>query len=202
MKKIISLFILINFFSCKNFSENANGNDFVDKNGKVYHNDKTDMIIRDYDETTPVIIEAIELKNNGKILEAINKFNVAEKKYGKRLSIYLNRGICYDRLDKKEDAIVEFTKCLHIKDDYYVALQNRGIVYMNIGEDFKALGDFNKAIQIDPSEPAGYLNRALLYKVMAKFDESCSDAKKSIELGFIEKYNNDLPQNIADEVCQ
>jgi tetratricopeptide (TPR) repeat protein len=198
MKTIIYSFLLLTFINCKG----QNKNDIVGKDGKVYHNDKTEMIIRDYDNTNTLIIEAIELRKSNKPLEAIDKFNLAEKEYGQKLSIYLNRGVCYDQINKREEAIVDYTKCLEMKSDYYVALQNRGLAYMNIGENNKALEDLNKAIKINSSEPSGYLNLAIFYRSISKFDECCANAKKSVELGFIEKYHNEMPQRIIDEVCK
>jgi tetratricopeptide (TPR) repeat protein len=198
MRKFTYLLILLAFLNCKKTDKN----DIVGKDGKVYHNDKTDMIIRDYDDTNTLIIEAIELRKENKPLEAIEKFNLAEKEYGEKLSIYLNRGICFDQIEKRDLAIDDYTKCLEIKSDYYAALQNRGLAYMNIGENEKALEDLNKAIEINPSEPVGYLNRAIVYRSISKFEECCADAKKSIELGFIEKYNNNMPQDLIDEFCQ
>jgi|AACY02.2.fsa_nt_gi tetratricopeptide (TPR) repeat protein len=196
--KYIYLLTFLTFLNCNSQDKK----DIVDKDGKVYHNDKTEMIVRDYDENNPLIIEAIELRKNNKPNEAIEKFNLAEKEYGEKLSIYLNRGTCYDQIGEKLKAITDYTKCLEIKSDYYAALQNRGLAYMNIKENEKALIDFNKAIEINSSEPVGYLNRAFFYNSISNYELSCSDAKKSVELGFIEKYKNELPKKLINAVCE
>ena len=190
--------MLLTFLNCRGQDKN----DIVSKDGKVYHNDKTDLIIKDYDNTNILIIEAIELRKNNKPMEAIDKFNLAEKVYGKKMSIYLNRGVCYDQLNNRKQAIIEYTKCLEMKSDYYVALQNRGLAYMNIGQNKNALEDLNKAIKINESEPSGYLNLAIFYRSISKFNESCANARKSIKLGFIDKYHNEMPQRIIMEVCK
>lgn len=194
-KNLLILFIL--FIGCKN----DKSIDIKGRNGKVYHNDKTDIIIRDYDNTHTLIIEGIELKNKNEPLKAIQKFNLAEEKYGQKLSIFLNRGFCYDMIGKLGQAVDDYTKCLKMKKDYFPALLNRGLVYKELGKTEKALVDLNKAIEVNSLEPTGYLNRAILYKYMGMFNEACSDAKKSIELGFIEKFNDDMPQDIVDEIC-
>jgi tetratricopeptide (TPR) repeat protein len=105
-------------------------------------------------------------------------------------------------IEKRDEAIKDYSKCLKMKNDYFPALLNRGLVYKELGETEKAILDLNKAIEVNSLEPAGYLNRALLYQDMGMSNEACADAKKSIELGFIEKYDDDMPQNIVDEVCK
>ncbi|WP_378172426.1 tetratricopeptide repeat protein [Aquimarina sp. SS2-1] len=198
MKKTLFIFLLLISFGCKKVSET----DRVVKNGIIYYKDTTDLIIRDYEENESLILEAIELTNNNEPNKAILKFNQAEKKYGDRLSIFINRGFCFDMIGERKKAIDDFTKCLEIKDDYFVALQNRGLSYMHSKQYDKSLIDFNKAIEVNPSESAGYLNRALLHARMKKIDKCCSDAKKSIELGFVEKYNNEMPQNLLGKYCK
>jgi tetratricopeptide (TPR) repeat protein len=199
---VVILFTLSFIIGCKIDNQKENKNNYVvDKSGKVFVKDTTSMIIRDYTDDDELIIQAIELKNQGNYTFAIKKFDRAEKKYGERLSIYLNRGSCYDFLGKKEEAISDFTKCLDIKEDYLAALLNRGLAYMNLNNYEKALIDLDKAIKVDPTEPACFLNRAVLFRSMGKFEESCRDAKKSIDLGFVEKYNNDQATNIVRRYC-
>ena len=199
---VVILFTLSFIIGCKIDSQKENRNNYVvDKSGKVFVKDTTSMIIRDYTDDDELIIQAIELKNQGNYTFAIKKFDRAEKKYGERLSIYLNRGSCYDFLGKKEEAISDFTKCLNIKKDYLAALLNRGLAYMNLSNFDKALIDLNEAIKLKPTEPACFLNRAVLYRSIGKFEESCRDAKKSIDLGFVEKYNNDQATNIVRKYC-
>lgn len=196
MKKNL-LILLIIFIGCKN-DKNI---DIKGRNGKVFHNDNTDIIIRDYDKTETLIIEGIDLKNEDEPYKAIQKFNLAEKEYGQRLSIFLNRGFCFDMLEKRNEAVEDYSKCLKMKNNYFPALLNRGLVYRELGETEKAMIDLNKATEVNSSEPTGYLNRALLFQDMGMYNEACADAKKAIQLGFVEKYNNNMPQKIVDEVC-
>jgi tetratricopeptide (TPR) repeat protein len=195
MKKNLLIFLIL-FIACKNDKIID-----IERDGKVFHNDTTDLIIRDYDKTETLIIEGINLKNKNEPLKAIHKFNLAEKKYGQRLAIFLNRGFCYDMIEKRDEAIKDYSKCLEMKNDYFPALLNRGLVYKELGEIEKAMEDLNKAIEVKILEPTGYVNRASLYQDMGMPEEACADAKKAIELGFIEKYNNDMPQKIVDKVC-
>jgi len=206
MKKVIIL-LAFNFIiiGCKrkNIPKPNETNTISVANKKHSHTiiDSTNIIIRDYKENEKLIIDAISLKNSKNYYQAIQKFNRAEIKYGSRLSIYLNRGVCYYGIKNYEEAIRDYSKCLDLKDDYFAAYINRGLAYMDNKQFKKSLTDFDKSIKLNPDEPAGYLNRSLLNGLMKNYERCCKDARKSIELGFIEKYNDKMPQNLLDKYC-
>ena len=195
--KLLPFLLLISILSCKRQDV-----DIIGRNGKVFHNDTTDIIIRDYNNSDTLILEGIDLKNDNKPILAIHKFNLAEKKYGSRLSIYLNRGFCYDMVGKIGEAIEDYSKCLEMKDDYFPALLNRSMLYKEIGEREKALADINKAVAIHPMEPAAYYNRAIIYKSISLFEKACLDAKKSKELGIANQTIQEDLNQIIKVVCK
>ncbi|WP_108805510.1 tetratricopeptide repeat protein [Aquimarina sp. Aq107] len=184
--KFLLLFLIIILSSCG-------------QNGKTNKRDTNEIeyvsnseIVGGFDrEKYPILQEAILLKEDNSLTEAIEKFNIAEKEYGPMIPIYLNRGVVYQQMGKSKESITDFEKCLSLNNEYYAALINRGIAYVYSNQSEKALIDLDKAIEINPTEPATYLNRAIAYNDLGKTKLACSDYKKAKSLGLMDKYGSD-----------
>lgn len=170
-------------------------------NRNIKHITTDEQIVGDFDrEKYPILQDAILLKLDGKLNDAIAEFNRAMEKYGEMIQIYLNRGVSYDQIGRTNEAESDFTNCLKIDSTYLPALLNRGLIYAHSERIEKALFDFNRAIELNPSEPTSYLNRAVAYRESGKIDLACSDLKKAKSLGISEKYNSDMTDKMINEL--
>ncbi len=158
-------------------------------------------IVGDFDRKKyPILQNAILLKLDGKLNQAVREFNNAETEYGKMIQIYLNRGVSYDQLGQTEKAEIDFTNCLKLDSTYLPALLNRGLIYAHSNRTEKAITDFNRAIELKPNEPVSYLNRAVAYREANEIESACSDLKKAKSLGINEKYGSDMTNKMIKEL--
>jgi len=191
MLKTFSI-LLITFcaFSCQN------------KDSRDIKSTIDNTIVGDFDrEKYPLIQKAIELGFEGNREEAIEKFNEAEKEYGKSVIISLNRGIIYKELRQLDNAIQDYTLCLKINPNYFPALINRGIVNSYLNNYDEALVDLDRAIALDSKQPIGYLNLAVVYSMMQKKDLVCDNLKKAKEMDLKKTYE-DAIKDLEKENCE
>lgn len=73
------------------------------------------------------------------------------------------KGICLYKLDKKEEALMEFSK---VKND--VSLYNQGVVLTKLCQYEKALSAFDEAIRINPQHADALYNKKILLDLFEK----------------------------------
>ncbi|MBR2273770.1 MAG: VWA domain-containing protein [Alphaproteobacteria bacterium] len=96
--------------------------------------------------------DGFSLFQKGLYEQALQKFNNA-----------LWKGICLYKLDKKEEALMEFSK---IKND--ASLYNKGVVLTKMCQYEKALSAFDEAIKINPQHANALYNKKILLDLFEK----------------------------------
>ena len=110
--------------------------------------------------------------------------------------VYYNHGVQNSILGKFDKAIIDYTECLKLKNDYKDAIFNRANAYQNINELKLALADYDKYLTIDSNDGSVYYKRAYLFYKLGNIEE----ASKNAELA--KKYNfpvaADLQQKLQE----
>ncbi|ALJ00748.1 tetratricopeptide repeat protein [Rufibacter tibetensis] len=193
--RILCLLIIGAILSCNDESVKVEDN--------VQYHDADEEVAGSFEwDKHPILQEAIKLLKEGKIPEAMQKFNLAEKKYGGNIQLYLNRGVAYQRLGDNQEAIIDFGRCLQIDEDYIPALLNRGLAYAHAYQFTSALEDFNRAVEIKPTLPEIYANRAVAYHGMGRTASACRDIEKAEQLGMKEKFGTEVISKMKEDFCE
>jgi len=97
--------------------------------------------------------------------------------------IYYNRGSELGKLERYEEAIVDFTKSIAAYPDYDFVYGDRATAYFFLGKYEEALRDYDRAIALKADNPKSYYGRALAYRALGDYAASQKDLRKSCELG-------------------
>jgi protein O-mannosyl-transferase len=106
---------------------------------------------------------------------------------------YNNRANAYKELERKEEAIADYSRAIELNPNYYDALIGRGEMLRERGQYDQAFADLNKAIQMKPdAEWTAYMSRAVVYCVRGELQKAKEDFDKAFagEKGSPELYCN------------
>lgn len=100
---------------------------------------------------------------------------------------HTNRGLAYERLDRLDRALVDYSVAIELNPSSAVAHNNRGNVFAALGDLESALADHNRAIEIDPDYAFAYFNRAVDLEDLGRFEEAIRDYSETIrrEPGYV-----------------
>lgn len=97
---------------------------------------------------------------------------------------YLLRAFTLDRLQRTDEAIADYTKCLELNPAEEEARSNRGVIYYNVKKDYDAAkADFDAAIQLNPKKGVNYMNRARCWAHAGNKAEAKRDIEMASQLG-------------------
>lgn len=144
-------------------------------------------------------IKGTTFMDNEAFDSAIVAFSSAIEINPTNISSYSNRGICKAKLNKHNEAIIDFNKALEIKKeteidenfDYWKGMNYfyRAISKEKLNDTKGAFEDYSKAIEINPKSNNVYKHRGLLYFETKKYNEAISDFNKLIELSSSDSYS-------------
>jgi tetratricopeptide (TPR) repeat protein len=95
---------------------------------------------------------------------------------------YIWRGRSYAMLDKREEAISDFTKALNINDQLKDAYLGRGQSYISSSNLEEAISDFSAATQIDDQLTDAYVWRGYAYYASGLYGLAHEDLTRAIHL--------------------
>ena len=95
---------------------------------------------------------------------------------------YFRRGFRANNEDRKDEAIVEYSKAIELDPKIAAAYNNRGIIYDDLELYQSAIADYNKAIELDANYANAYNNRGVAYKNLKQYEKAIQDYSKAIEL--------------------
>ena len=84
-------------------------------------------------------------------------------------------GYIYEKQEKYEKAIDNYTQAIELDPNYAKAYKNRGDVYVEQDKYEEAIADFTEAIQIEPNFTKAYNNRGNVYNRQGKYEEAIVD---------------------------
>ena len=88
---------------------------------------------KDFVKSIPEFTKAIELSKN------------TEEKHDLVMQYYSGRAFCYLKINRLNDAIVDYSTYLKQKPDDDIILTNRGVCYQKLGKKQLAISDWTKA---------------------------------------------------------
>ena len=146
---------------------------------------------------------ADNLKAQGKIKEAIIKYNCAIKIKNNFDEVYNKLGLIYYDLGKIEEAIFNYKKAIKYNPNFFIAYNNLGNALQALGEIDQAVLSYHEAIKIKPNFAVAYRNLSSVKKFKindAEIDEMISLVKKNdlsstdlVNFNFaLGKANNDI----------
>ena len=91
--------------------------------------------------------KAVELRQSGKLEEAITAFNIVIQHTPTHL-VYYERGLAYLELNMHDEAIADLTETLKVEPNMRGALFSRGIAYMRSGKKRIGRIDIEKAAKL------------------------------------------------------
>jgi len=90
----------------------------------------------------------LEMKQYERAVEVLSK---VLGMFPNHFGAYINRGIAYKFLDRKDKAIEDFSRAVRINPSYYPAHVNLAAVYIDMGKKEEALRLYRKALSIIPA---------------------------------------------------
>ena len=110
-----------------------------------------------------------------------------------RARAYFARGVARVRLERRNDALVDFTQALWLKvlprDAAARVLYDRGIALDELGRIHDAIGDYSGAILLEPHFADAYNNRANAFRRLGDLGKAKRDYKLAIAYGGEQEYS-------------
>ena len=97
-----------------------------------------------------------------------------------RALVYGNRGWCYTKKQKDDQAIRDFTESIRIDPRPLYSVLDRGLAYVRKGEYEKARVDLTTTLQKDPNQTEAYFNRAWIYMFRGDWDLAIADFSEAV----------------------
>jgi tetratricopeptide (TPR) repeat protein len=109
-------------------------------------------------------------------------FIISKNQQGNSLHYYM-RGKIYSKLNKYNEALLDFNKTIELGLDNDVVYFERGLVYKKMGNYELATNDFNKAIELGTQDINAYFELAKIYEndSLKKYDAAISIYNKALE---------------------
>lgn len=107
-------------------------------------------------------------------------------------SLYNNRGLCYQKLESNESALVDFSVAISKKPtdtQYYI---NRAAVYLRMANASAAWRDLSRCIELGGTSKTVYFSRALCSDDLKNFTDAIADYSKAIMIdnAYVQAYRN------------
>jgi tetratricopeptide (TPR) repeat protein len=123
-----------------------------------------------------------------RLKEALGEFNNAvelarvyklEEKFP---VVYFNRARIYERLNKREEAIADYTRAVELDKNYMLCYYNRGLLYQRMGKLDPALLDYNTMLAMDPKQIHAHNNRGLIFLQKGEVVQAIGDFSTAIQI--------------------
>ncbi len=97
-----------------------------------------------------------------------------------RTYAFENRAYCYQELQRRAEAIRDYSDALRSNPDLSEARAGRGVLYEEAGQKDLALDDYNEAIRLNPNLPRALYCRGMIYMAQAAYEKARSDFREAI----------------------
>jgi tetratricopeptide (TPR) repeat protein len=141
------------------------------------------------------------LDNLGKVLNQMDRGDEALVYFKKMTELDTNNLSAYSdiaytllNLSRFEESIEQYNMILIQNPNSPLALTNRGLAKMNLRDYAGAIDDANRSLQLYPQNAYAFRNRGMIYMAMGKNTEGCHDFKQALNLGFSQKYDNEVEE--------
>lgn len=114
--------------------------------------------------------------------EAIDHFTKHLEANPKDETLYIIRGVLWQKAGDFDQAIADFTASLNINPRNRFSYSNRAIAFKQKGEWELALGDYNEALRLDPQSAMTWHNRGSVWVAQGNFKRAVADFREAIRL--------------------
>jgi tetratricopeptide (TPR) repeat protein len=111
---------------------------------------------------------------------ALTDFKHVCELYPDHLSFF-NIAYTLDLMDNVKESIENYSKCIELKKDYYLAYNNRGYEYYRLKKNKEAEADYTKSIDLKEDYSLSHYNRGLLYYENKKYLKAIEDFKNALK---------------------
>ena len=124
--------------------------------------------------------------------EAIDANSKAIKLDPNFAEAYNLRGLAYDMLGNRNQAIKDYSKAIVLNPQFEWAYLNRSVAYYNLGKTTLAMKDNEKAEKLRLKDAKAYYHRGLEYYNLGNHIPAIQDFDRAIELNpqYADAYNN------------
>ena len=98
------------------------------------------------------------------------------------IKAYFNRGFVFNKIEKFEFAISDYTRAVELEPQNPFTYFNRAIAFEKINDYEKAIEDLSFSIKILPNKVEFYLKRAFLFKKLNSLNSAIKDYSNVIKL--------------------
>ncbi len=97
-----------------------------------------------------------------------------------RAQVLDNRAFCFLSLQRRPEAIRDYSEALRLEPGLIEAWANRGIAYAQNEQENSALADYSHAIGLDPNRADALFQRGLIYSQQHKYEQARTDFREAI----------------------
>ncbi len=133
------------------------------------------------------IIEAYKLQNEGKLVDAIEKWrSIANTAKGVNDELvarsFFSIGYLHLQLNENDQAVSAYDQSIALMPTFADAYTSRGVVKSALGNLEEAVADHNEAIRLNPEFVEAYINRGTAKRALNEHEEAISDFDEAIRL--------------------
>ncbi len=122
------------------------------------------------------VLQALESLYEGHFNEQPRTLEAAE---GFSAVDYNYRGVTYDKLDRYEEAVEDYSRAIELDPTFVYAYNNRGATYERLRKYDRSLDDYTNAIQHNPELAHAFYNRGNVYSKIKKPFEAIQDYSRA-----------------------
>ena len=94
----------------------------------------------------------------------------------------MQRGYCWRKLDRFDEAIDDYTTVIRLTPDNIRAYNNRAYSFAKLDRFLEAIDDYSVVISLDPTNSHAYHNRGVSFDKLGSYDKAIADFTKVLEL--------------------
>lgn len=139
---------------------------------------------------------AAEALRKGNTEEALKLASKAIDANPRNVSALAFRASLYEKLDKFQDAVSDYTRIVSIDKSIASIYQQRGLVQFKAGRIKESIDDFDKYIELEPKAKISHWQRGISYYYAGRYD----DGRKQFE-GYQDFDSNDVENAVWRFMC-
>lgn len=143
----------------------------------------------------------IELRGQGRLLEAIAEYDAAISGDRWFAWAYFNRGLAYESLGEPERALEDYAEAIRLSPRLVYAYNNRDASVVVPSQTLRDISDYDEAIRLRPGRAETHASRSLAYVILGEDAAASGDLEKAIELGFDPSLWAGLFERIKEEAA-
>jgi tetratricopeptide (TPR) repeat protein len=126
----------------------------------------------EWEPSEKMALKAYDLYEQGRMCEALEQLDLAIEANPENTSLYFNKALAFDALERFDEAIECYNAALEARPDDPEIYNSLAVDYTRTGLYDLAITTFATAIEIDPAFEPAYCNQIITYAEMGNFDKA------------------------------